>query len=187
MSSISFLASLRSFLILLTLPLLHLRQIIPFALSPLQVLLLQFTPLTPPPTSSTSSRSPPSATTGYSGRFSTGSGGPNVQSPEAIEDSQRWDSPPTSIGFSGRNGGGGGGSSGGSGSLMNTGSFQHSHATSPNFREGSQSGGFDQSLRGAGGYNSRREGSNGSVRRFHLLFDEVSRTHQVVENRLFLP
>jgi len=140
-----------------------------------------------PPTSATSSRSPPSATTGYSGRFSTGSGGPNVQSPEAIEDSQRWDSPPTSIGFSGRNGGGGGGSSGGSGSLMNTGSFQHSHATSPNFREGSQSGGFDQSLRGAGGYNSRREGSNGSVRRFHLLFDEVSRTHQVVENRLFLP
>ncbi|GAA5873625.1 hypothetical protein JCM16303_001185 [Sporobolomyces ruberrimus] len=105
-----------------------------------------------PPTSATSSKSPPpaSASTSYSGgRFTSG----NVQSPDAIEDSQRsqgWGSP--SSGFNGRSPSSGG-------SMMNTGSLPHPNsATSSNYH-----GGFESSIRGAGGYRDRREGSNGSI------------------------
>ncbi|GAA6007914.1 hypothetical protein JCM11491_006537 [Sporobolomyces phaffii] len=109
-----------------------------------------------PPISATSSRSPPpqSASTNYSGgRWPSG----NVQSPEAIEDSQRsqnWGSPSNSTNYAGRSPGG----TGSGGSTMNSGSFQPVSSTSPNFH-----GGFEQSLRGAGGYRDRREGSNGSI------------------------
>ncbi|GAA5924367.1 mitogen-activated protein kinase kinase kinase BCK1 [Sporobolomyces koalae] len=129
-----------------------------------------------PPTSATSSKSLPavSGATSQSGsRFTPGG---KVQSPEAIEDSQRshhgWGSPTNLLSSNGRGpasaSGSASGSGSGSGFARPNASNHHTNPTSPNAY-----GGFEVTSRGSGGHRERNEGSNGSVSRSAGL--EISR------------